>query len=548
MNPIDPKQPADRILAIRGLRIEANGQDGWSEIIHGIDLDLRPGEVLGLIGESGAGKSTIGLAAMGYTRRGIRISGGEIVFDGQDLAAIDETGRRRIRGCRAAYVAQSAATTFNPAHRLIEQCIEIPVVTEKQSRKAATEIVEDLFARLRLPDPKQIGQRFPHQLSGGQLQRAMTAMAMAPGPKLIVFDEPTTALDVTTQVEVLISVRDAVRRLGLAALYISHDLAVVAQIADRIMVLRNGALVEQGTAQDILYRPQQDYTRRLVAQRRFSHQSAIVGDEPAIRMERVQARYGALMVLRDVTLAARRGETLAIVGESGSGKTTAARALTGLIEPAAGKVFLGTGELPPSYRARSHDQLRRIQFIHQSPDSALNPEHSVREILGRILKFHFGIRRAAAAQRIRQLLEMIELDPDRVLDRKPGELSGGQKQRICIARALAAEPEVIVCDEITSALDPLVAEELLKLLSRLQREQGLTYLFITHDMSTVRAIADRIVVMKGGEIVEEGSKEDVFDHPRHPYTRLLLRTTPEMDTGWLDRLSQEQAEAARVAG
>ncbi|WP_342642106.1 ABC transporter ATP-binding protein [Rhodoligotrophos ferricapiens] len=534
------------IITIRGLRIEAGGEGAWEEIVHGIDLELRPGEVLGLIGESGAGKSTVGLAAMGYARSGVRISGGEILFDGKDLRKASESERRRLRGRRAAYVAQSAAAAFNPAHRLIDQCVEVPLLTG-QNRRSAQELIEDLFARLQLPDPKTIGLRYPHQLSGGQLQRAMTAMAMGPHPEVIVFDEPTTALDVTTQVEVLAAIRAAVRELSLSAIYISHDLAVVAQIADRIMVLRHGALVEEGPTSAILSAPREDYTRRLVALRQFRKQQRIEAAKPVLAVDNIQMSFGEKPVLQDISLDAREGETLAIVGESGSGKSTLARVIAGLLQPASGTVALAGQRLDSDYRRRTRDQLRKIQLIHQSPDTALNPQQPVRKILGRALSFYFGLRGAELTGRVRALLQMVELDPDRVLDRKPDELSGGQKQRLCIARALAAEPLVLICDEVTSALDPLVAEEVLKLLDRLQRERRLTYLFITHDIATVRAIADRVAVFQAGRVVEQGPKEQILLSPTQAYTKTLLASTPEMDIHWLDGLLAERAALKRRA-
>src|SRR6266849_2933874 len=293
------------LLEIRGLRIEGQSDDRWSEIVKGIDLMLRRGEVLGLIGESGAGKSTIGLAAMGYARPGCRITAGSIVFDGIDLVKIDEAERRCILGARIAYVAQSAAAAFTPAHKLIDQCVESPLGHELMDEAEAKRNAVDLFHRLRLPDAEHFGLRYPHQVSGGQLQRAMTAMAMACRPKLIIFDEPTTALDVTTQIEVLAAIRDAVREFETAAIYITHDLAVVAQLADRIMVLRYGDLVEEAATPEMLANPRRDYTKSLWAVREFrspAKQAVPVGQIPLIRMSHVTASYGAAIVLDDVSV------------------------------------------------------------------------------------------------------------------------------------------------------------------------------------------------------------------------------------------------------
>ena len=535
----DTRAKGDVLLEMRGLRIEGQADEQWHEIVHGVDVTLRRGEVLGLIGESGAGKSTIGIASMGYARPGCRITGGTIVFDGIDLRAASEEERRRIRGSRIAYVAQSAAASFNPAHQLIDQYTEMPVQHGVKPRGEAQEEAKDLFRRLRLPDPDRIGFRYPHQVSGGQLQRAMTAMAMSCHPDLIVFDEPTTALDVTTQIEVLAAIKDVVHQFHTAAIYITHDLAVVAQMADRIMVLRYGDLIEEGTAREMIAAPKEDYTRQLLAVRTFRKEGVAELDvpEPVLKVDNVTASYGgAVKVLKNINMEIHKARTVAVVGESGSGKSTLARAITGLLPPLEGSVSYHGEALPPALAQRNRQQLRRLQMIYQMPDTALNPRQRVRDVIGRPLEFYLGMKGAKRDERIRELLSLIELEPKDFIDRLPGELSGGQKQRICIARALAAEPELIICDEVTSALDQLVAEEILKLLQRLQDDLELSYMFITHDLATVRAIADEIVVMLLGEIVEQGEKEKVLSPPHHEYTELLLSSVPEMDPDWLDRV------------
>lgn len=537
-------EKGDVLLEMRGLCIEGQSEEKWNEIVHGIDLTLRRGEVLGLIGESGAGKSTIGIASMGFARPGCRITSGSIVFDGMDLRTMSEGKLRRLRGSRIAYVAQSAAAAFNPAHKLIDQYTETPVQHGVKPKAEAEQDAIALYRRLRLPDPDNIGFRYPHQVSGGQLQRAMTAMAMACRPDLIVFDEPTTALDVTTQIEVLAAIRDVVEELHTAAIYITHDLAVVAQMADRIMVLQYGDLVEEGDAREMLANPKEEYTRRLLAVRSFrkEEEPPAMADPPLLEIRNVTASYGGeVVVLEDISMKIGRGRTVAVVGESGSGKSTAARVITGLLPPIKGSVLFKGEELPASYKKRSTDQLRHVQMIYQSPDVALNPRQRIRDIIGRPLEFYLGIKGTRKTERTRELLQMIEMDPDEFMDRLPGELSGGQKQRICIARALAADPEVIICDEVTSALDQLVAEEILKLLQRLQNELGVTYLFITHDLATVKAIADEIVVMLQGRIVEQGPKQDILTPPHDPYTDLLLSSVPEMDPDWMDNLLADRA-------
>ncbi len=534
----------DVLLTIEGLRIEGRSGDDWTEIVKGVDLTLHKGEVLGLIGESGAGKSTVGLAAMGFARDGCRITGGTIDFDGIDLRKASEAVKRDLRGARIAYVAQSAAASFNPAHKLIDQYCEAPVVHDVMSRDEAERDAIDLYRRMQLPDPDGIGFRYPHQVSGGQLQRAMTAMAMSCRPDLIIFDEPTTALDVTTQIEVLAAIRDIVRQFDTAAIYITHDLAVVAQAADRIKVLLRGEEVEEAETRQMLDAPREEYTKSLWAVRSFARpeQPAPTGT-PILSVRDVTAAYGTVNVLEDVSFDIHAGRTVAVVGESGSGKSTTARVITGLLPPKRGEVLFEGSPLPPALKGRTREQLRQVQMIYQMADTALNPKLRLRELIGRPAQMYLGLQGGALTERVRDLLHLIELDPDTYIDRLPGELSGGQKQRIGIARALAAEPKLIICDEVTSALDQIVQEGILKLLDRLQGEFGLAYMFITHDLATVRAIADDVVVMQQGRVVEQGPKAEMFAPPHEPYTELLLSSVPEMDPDWLTRLL-----AAREAG
>ena len=527
------EEQGDVLLTMRDVRIDGFADEQWHKIIKGVDLTLHKGEVLGLIGESGAGKSTIGLAAMGFARDGCRISGGEITFDGIDLRAASEPERRGLRGKRIAYVAQSAAASFNPAHKLIDQYAEAPVQHHVMSRSEAEHDAVELYRRMQLPYPEEIGFRYPHQVSGGQLQRAMTAMAMCSKPDLIIFDEPTTALDVTTQVNVLAAMRKAIIDYGTAAIYITHDLAVVAQMADRIKVLRYGEEVEEAPTEIMLSAPKHPYTRSLWAVRSIEKPGETASDK-VLELRGITAAYGSAPVLEDVSIAVPRGKTVALVGESGSGKSTTARVITGLLPPREGEVRFEGEALPPALKSRTRDHLRRIQMIYQSADTAMNPRHTVREIIGRPVEFYLGKRGREVDERVSELLGLIELD-DSFMDRLPGELSGGQKQRICIARALAAEPDVILCDEVTSALDQIVQEGILKLLMKLQRQLGLSYIFITHDIATVRAIADEVVVMYQGRVVEQGLKEDIFSPPHPEYTELLLASVPVMEIGWLDK-------------
>ncbi len=525
------------LLKIRNIVIEGQSGDQWFPIVKGIDLTLKQGEVLGLIGESGAGKSTLGLASMAYTRQGCRIASGSIVFDGQEIFNGSASLLRSIRGARIAYVAQSAAASFNPAHRLIHQFTEGPVQHNLMNVATAEEKAVSIYDQLLLPDPENIGYRFPHQVSGGQLQRAMVAMAMSCQPDIIVFDEPTTALDVTTQIEVLAAIKDITRTYNTAAIYITHDLAVVAQLADRIMVLRDGQMVEENDARNILAHPREEYTRELLSARSFEKRAnnAKGTNKVILDIKGVTASYtGTEEVLSDINLQIRKGQTVALVGESGSGKSTLARVITGLLPQSTGSITFHDRALPPKLKARKRQDLQRLQMIYQMPDTALNPRHTIRKVIGRPLQFYLKMNAQKREIRTLELLNQIELPAD-YIDRYPTELSGGEKQRVCIARALAAEPDLIICDEVTSALDQLVAEDILKLLLNLQRRLHVSYLFITHDLTTVRAIADDIVVMLKGRIIEQGPRKEILKPPHHEYTDLLLSSVPKMDPDWLDR-------------
>lgn len=538
------------LLTVRDLKIEATSYPPGEPpkditIVEGVSFSLPKGRVLGLIGESGAGKSTIGLSALAYGRGSVRITGGEVLLNGQDILKLNKSGIRKLRGDRVCYVAQSAAAAFNPAHRLGDQVIEATVAHKLMTIEEARARATYLFGVLGLPNPETFGERYPHQVSGGQLQRAMTAMALCSNPELIVFDEPTTALDVTTQIDVLAAIKHAIEETHTAALYITHDLAVVAQISDDIMVLRQGKTVEYGTTQQIIDAPAQDYTRALVNVRQARKEEAANQSDRQLKIEHVTAGYSnGFKVLHDVSLHLPKGQTLAVVGESGSGKSTLARVITGLLPPMSGTVTFDGKPLTPALKQRSRDDLRRIQLIYQMADTAMNPRQTVRDIIGRPLTFYRGLHGAAKTARVKELLEQIEMATG-FIDRYPAELSGGQKQRVAIARALAAEPELILCDEPTSALDPLVAEGILSLLMRLQAETQVSYMFITHDIAIVRAIADSVAVMHRGRLVRFGPKSEVLSPPFDDYTDLLLKSVPEMELGWLERaLATRRMESA----
>jgi peptide/nickel transport system ATP-binding protein len=539
---------AEAALKIDNLRIESVA---GLVLVDDVSLELKRGEVLGLIGESGAGKSTIGLASMVYARAGCRITGGVVSVDGESARDLSADSRRELRGRRIAYIAQSAAASFNPAHRIISQVCEMPVKHGIMNKAEARAWALELFRALDLPDPDRFGDRYPHQVSGGQLQRAMTAMAMSCRPDILVFDEPTTALDVTTQIEVLALIRKLIHEYRTAALYISHDLAVVAQVADRIMVLRGGKMVEMGTTEQILQAPKTDYARALVAERKEADKLNVLEEvdesNSLLSVRDALGVYETFVAVKNVSISVARGETVAVVGESGSGKSSLARLILGLLPRKSGSVKFNGKELPPALKERSKDDLRRIQFIYQQPDVALNPRQTVAEIIGRPVQLYFSRPPAEVKRRVVGLLEQVGLPAD-YAGRLSTALSGGQKQRVSIARALAAEPDLIICDEPTSALDQLVADGVLKLLKRLQDELGVAYLFITHDLGIVRRIAHRTAVMLRGEIVAQGPTPEIFAPPFHPYTERLISSVPEMRKEWLDGVLANRARLRAAAG
>ena len=535
------------LVEIRDLKVQATTDSGrLVEIIKGVSLEIAPGEIVALIGESGSGKTTIALTLLGHARSGCRISGGSVLVDGKDMVALSESERATIRGTQVAYVPQSAAAAFNPAMRIIDQVIEVTAIHGLMPPDEARRKAVELFRALSLPDPEGIGERFPHQVSGGQLQRLSAAMALIGDPKLMIFDEPTTALDVTTQIEVLKAFKSVMKAGGISGVYVSHDLAVVAQIADRIVVLRGGEVQEVGDTTDILDNAQHPYTRELLAafepKRRAGASDTEETSRPLLQVTGLTAGYGpvqadGLPVVRavdDVSITLERGRNLGIIGESGCGKSTLARAIAGILPAFSGTMIFDGRELARPLRDRPRDQVRELQIVFQYADTALNPAKSVEEILGRPLAFYHGMKGRPRDARIDQLLDMVKL-PRTLRSRRPGELSGGQKQRVNFARALAAEPKLILCDEITSALDTVVAAAIIDLLKELQRELSLSYVFISHDLSVVEAICDKIVVMYGGRKVEE-IMPDLAGAPQHPYSKLLFSSVPKLDATWLDTL------------
>lgn len=535
------------LVEVSGLHIAAvDGRGVQTPIVKDVSFDIAPGEVLALIGQSGSGKTTIALSLMGYARDGTRITAGSIKLDGTELRGLPARALQQLHGRDVAYVPQSAAASFNPSRRLMPQVIESAVVHGLMTRREAEAKAIALFAELALPDPANVGNRYPHQVSGGQLQRLIAAMALLTSPRLVIFDEPTTALDVTTQIGVLRAFKRVVREHGVTALYVSHDLAVVAQIADRILVLNQGEMQEIGEAERLISAPSHAYTRSLMAAARppeLNERPAAEEGKPLLQVSALTAGYGRIgtdgmpliPVLHDISFTVPAGHTLGIVGESGSGKSTLARVIAGLLPQAKGTVTLDGATLPPSLARRTRDQLRQIQFVHQMADTALNPSHTVAEILGRPLTFFGGLRGRARDRAVAELLDMVRL-PAVVMHQRPASLSGGQKQRANLARALAARPRLLLCDEVTSALDSVVGAAVLKLLAELQSELGLSYVFISHDISTVRAICDQVMVLYAGQMMERGVRRVLSSTPRHPYSDLLVNSVPELRTGWLDEI------------
>jgi peptide/nickel transport system ATP-binding protein len=531
-------------VQVRDLKIVA----GEHTIVHDLSFSLEPGEVIALIGESGSGKTTTALALMGYAREGCRIAGGSVRIGDTDVLQLDAAAQRALRGRRVAYIAQSAAASFNPSRTLMDQVVEPAMIHGTLPRAEAEAKAVQLFRELALPSPDSIGARYPHQVSGGQLQRLMAAMALITDPDLVILDEPTTALDVTTQIEVLRAFRRVVRERQATAVYVSHDLAVVAQMADHILVLRDGKLRELSPTAQILEAPRDEYTRSLMdaARPRERVSNIVLAPEhvPLLQVQGVAAGYGprgkdgqpANLILQDIDLTLHRGQCIGVIGESGSGKTTLARAIAGLVAPSAGTIRVKGEALAPTLEARTKEDLRRTQIVFQMADTALNPAHTIERILARPLQFYAGLSGAPLKKRVHELLDLVQL-PVTLADRLPAGLSGGQKQRVNLARALAAEPELLLCDEVTSALDTVVGAAVLDLIAQLRRDLGLSILFISHDLHTVRSICDEVVVMQHGRKLAQIARADYERGPHHPYYELLSSSVPELRQGWLEERS-----------
>ncbi|MBK0033244.1 ABC transporter ATP-binding protein [Erwinia sp. S43] len=538
---------ATPMVSVENLRVTANSDDGREiTLVSDIRFTVQKGEVLALIGESGSGKTTIALALMGYARHGCQIAGGTVHVAGTDVTSLTPSQLCQFRGNKVAYIAQSAAASFNPAMKIMDQVVEPVVIHGVMKRADAEKKAVELFRELALPNPETIGERYPHQVSGGQLQRLMTAMALISDPDVVILDEPTTALDVTTQVEVLKTFRRVVRQRGTTAIYVSHDLAVVAQMADKILVLLKGNIAEYGTTEQLLRAPQAEYSHQLLeAARQKPRQSpwlsASEAEQPLLQVRDLSAGYGPLdaegqpkvKILQDINFSLYRGQAIGIIGESGSGKTTLAHAIAGMNKPCGGHILFNGHYIEGDMHKRPENELRRIQYVFQMADTALNPAHSIETILKRPLKLFHGLRGPALERRMLELLDLVRL-PRSVLWRRPWSLSGGQKQRVNLARALAAEPDLILCDEVTSALDTVVAAAVLDLITELRRELGLSVLFISHDLHAVRSVCDEIIVVKNGRMVTQVAREDYDKPSTELYYERLKRAVPELRQGWLD--------------
>ncbi|MGW0038433.1 ABC transporter ATP-binding protein [Gordonia sp. NPDC003376] len=507
---------------------------GSRTIVDDVSFSIGRGEILAVVGQSGSGKTTVGMALLGYVRHGARITGGEVVVRGTDVGSLDEDGRRALRGKVVAYVPQDPRASLNPALTIRRQLAEVLDPGPRRTKSTVADSIRESLEGVGLPSDDEFLDRYPHQLSGGQLQRVGIAMATVARPPVLVFDEPTTGLDVTTQRRVLDLVRGLCSKHGIAGLYVTHDLAVVADLADTVLVMKDGSVQEYGPLRQVFTEPTSDYTRRLLAAAPDLADVATPGDggprrrpAPILDVTRLAAGYRKHQVLHDVSFQLFEGECLAIVGESGSGKTTLSRALIGLHPGHTGEVSWWGTSLPRSASARTKRMVKDLQYVFQSPFTALNPRMTV----GDSLRFaHTLTNQASRRDRevaIGEAMDKVGL-PRKVLGLLPNRLSGGERQRAAIARALVTGPSVLICDEITASLDVLIQETVIDLLGELKRQENLALLFVTHDLALVGEFADRVLVLDKGRVVEQGPTVEVLTAPRDPYTRRLLDDAPSI--------------------
>lgn len=529
------------VLRIRGLSVGYRTRHGIVDGARDVDLDVSEGEIVALVGESGSGKTTTAHSILQMLPPAAIVRSGSVRLEGRDLLTLSERQLRAVRGARVAHVPQDPGTSLDPLRRIGPQVAEVLRIHGLASRREAAGEAVELLRAAGLDRPETRARQYPHQLSGGMRQRVLVAIALAALPRLVVADEPTSALDVTVQKKVLDHLSGLVREHGTSVLLITHDLAVAAERADRVVVMREGRVVESGPGSQVLDRPQHAYTRQLIADDpslTVAHRGRRPSDggtapRPLLEVSglRKEFRAGArgaapVVAVDDVSLTVARGRTLAIVGESGSGKSTTARLVLRLERPDAGTVVLDGTDVT-ALRGRELRAVRqRLQYVYQNPFASLDPRQSVGDIVSEPLRA-FGLLDSAAQRRARanELVDRVAL-PGSVLARRPAELSGGQRQRVAIARALALGPELVVCDEPVSALDVTVQAQILRLLVTLQEESGLSYLFISHDLAVVRSIADDVLVMQAGRVVERGTVDAIFESPQHDYTRELLSSIP----------------------
>ncbi len=524
------------LLELEGLSVRLPQGADRPHALRDVSLSLRPNEILCVVGESGSGKSMTANAVMRLLPTGVVIDQGQVMFGGSDLASLDEAEMRAVRGAGIAMIFQEPMTALNPLRTIGDQIGEMFRIHTQLSASAISARVLERLAEVRIPDPAMTIRAYPHELSGGQRQRAMIAMALALDPKVLIADEPTTALDVTTQAQILALIRDLQARKGTGVLFITHDFGVVAEIADRVAVMQHGKVVELGTTHEVLRHPQHPYTRQLIGavpQLKAPPPRAISA-ETILSIEDVSKTYrtggflrrGARVThaVRDVSLNLPKGGTLGIVGESGSGKSTLARCIVRLIEPDKGVIRLGATNILALGGEDLRRQRARVQMVFQDPFGSLNPRRKAGDLVEQGPIIH-GVPRAEAEKRAKELFELVGLDPAST-DRFPHEFSGGQRQRIGLARALALQPDVLVADEPVSALDVSVQAQVLKLLADLRTRLGLSLVFITHDLRVAAQVCDLVAVMKDGLVVESGPTAQVFEHPEHAYTQALLGSIP----------------------
>ncbi|QDG76339.1 ABC transporter ATP-binding protein [Labrenzia sp. PHM005] len=525
------------VLSISNLSIGLPVGGDRLHAVEDLSLEIHPREIVCIVGESGSGKSVTSFATMGLLPKILKPTSGEIRFDGRDLLSVGERERSALRGDKMAMIFQEPMTALNPCYTVGDQIEEVFAAHRKMKKADQRARTLELLREVHLPEPERLYGCYPHQLSGGQRQRVMIAMALALDPKLLIADEPTTALDVTTQAQILHLIKELKANHNAGIMFVTHDFDVVAEIADRVVVMKHGRIVEQGFADEVLNRPQHPYTKSLInaVPRKGDQAPADLDEKPnAMIVEGLEKTFHSkanffksgrtVHAVKDASFAVRKGETIGIVGESGSGKTTLVRCLIRLLDPDTGQIQIGDYNFAELTRTALRPHRKDMQIVFQDPYGSLNPRRTIGDLLIEG-PCNFGVSRKEALERAKRLLKIVRMDED-ALNRYPAQFSGGQRQRICIARALAVEPKILIADEAVSALDVSVQKEVLNLLRDIRDEFGLTILFITHDLRVAAQICDNILVMKNGEIVERGSVDAVFGNPQHDYTKTLLAAQP----------------------